>query len=405
METLRALRAAAWRTIPEGPGVYWWYFPERCLEQFRIHELCAPTRLRLRRSPSGRVCLYHGRAKSLAERIQWHAAQKLSLGSLKSAFLSTFRLTLLVLNNFDYTRGANEIDTFMDSLEVDWRVFATEAEARGRESAELAGPFHYPLNIRDNRRPELAAFRKYLQGKRKAYRDLHLESGPTFRVEYALRPALQATATKLVGAMPTHPVLALISCTKSKAHHACPARELYRPSTFFRLAFAYAQEHAASTLILSAKHGVVRPEQIIAPYERTLVGTSRAERQRWADMVHRQLHAAPEYQTAKTILWLAGEDYRGELLPSGPGSSAPPKAEEFRRTLQNLKDKAIATGKVELVISAGELHRLVGGYPSKGAHRMPMCCSVMRQQMRTGDIIVTEPPKGAGVSLRIRYRL
>src|SRR6516164_3946778 len=151
METLRALRAAAWRTIPEGPGVYWWYFPERCLEQFRIHELCAPARLRLRRSPSGRVCLYHGRAKSLAERIEWHAAQKLSLGSLKSAFLSTFRLTLLVLNNFDYTRGANEIDTFMDSLEVDWRVFATEAEARGRESAELAGPFHYPLNIRDNR--------------------------------------------------------------------------------------------------------------------------------------------------------------------------------------------------------------------------------------------------------------
>jgi hypothetical protein len=36
---------------------------------------------------------------------------------------------------------------------------------------------------------------------------------------------------------------------------------------------------------------------------------------------------------------------------------------------------------------------------------MPICCSVMRQEMRNDDSIVTEPPKGAGVSLRIRYRL
>src|SRR5262249_17378805 len=137
----------------------------------------------------------------------------------------------------------------------------------------------------------------------------------TVRIEAALTPALQATATSLVGAMPRQPVLALISCTKSKSDHGCPARELYRPSTFFRRALAYAQEHAASTLILSAKHGLVRPERMMEPYEQTLVGISRAERQRWADMVHRQLRAAPEYQAAKTVLWLAGEDYRGELLP------------------------------------------------------------------------------------------
>jgi hypothetical protein len=81
------------------------------------------------------------------------------------------------------------------------------------------------------------------------------------------------------------------------------------------LAVAYAQEHAASTLILSTKHGVVRPEQIIEPYEQTLIGISRAKRRRWAEMVHRQLRVVREYQVAKTILWLAGEDYRGELLP------------------------------------------------------------------------------------------
>jgi hypothetical protein len=36
---------------------------------------------------------------------------------------------------------------------------------------------------------------------------------------------------------------------------------------------------------------------------------------------------------------------------------------------------------------------------------MPVCWSVMRQLMRIGDEIVAEPPKGAGASLRIRYRV
>ena len=94
-------------------------------------------------------------AKSLAERVEWHAAQTLGLSALRSGFLSTFRLTLLALNGFDYLRGTAEIDAFMNELEVEWRVFATEEAALAAEAAELAGPFHYPLNIRDNRRPEL----------------------------------------------------------------------------------------------------------------------------------------------------------------------------------------------------------------------------------------------------------
>jgi len=36
------------------------------------------------------------------------------------------------------------------------------------------------------------------------------------------------------------PVLALVSCTKSKADRPCPAAELYQPSTFFSRAFALA---------------------------------------------------------------------------------------------------------------------------------------------------------------------
>jgi len=55
-------------------------------------------------------------------------------------------------------------------------------------------------------------------------------------------------------------------------------------------------------------------------------------------------------------------------------------------------------------IEAGELHRDVGGYPGPD-HRMPVCCLVMTREMRTGDRVVSSPPKGKRASLTIRYRL
>ena len=55
-------------------------------------------------------------------------------------------------------------------------------------------------------------------------------------------------------------------------------------------------------------------------------------------------------------------------------------------------------------INAGELHLRVGGYPGPN-HRMPVCCRVMKEEMHPGDIILQEPPKGAGASLTVRYML
>lgn len=90
--------------------------------------------------------------------------------------------------------------------------------------------------------------------------------------------------------------------------------------------------------------------------------------------------------------------------PAHPLVGAPPNADDFRRILSELKAQATQEGQPILSLSAGELHRLVGGYPSN-SHRMPVCCSVMRSEMKTGDQIVAEPPKGAGASLRISYKL
>ncbi len=111
------------------------------------------------------------------------------------------------------------------------------------------------------------------------------------------------------------PVLALLSCTKKKAPAPCPAEDLYAPSSFFRKAYALARRGARDTFILSAKHGLVHPGDVIAPYEQTLADSGRAERRAWALGVHRQLTARTEYREARTILWFAGEAYRQDLMP------------------------------------------------------------------------------------------
>lgn len=124
------------------------------------------------------MCLYHGMANDLAQRMAWHAAQKLTLSCLRSGFLSTFRFTLLTLNDFDYSEGEKQIDGYFDSLSVSWQTATSRREAAAIESAELRGPYHYPLNIQGNRRTELVDFVRYLKSTRCAYKRQYLKQRP-----------------------------------------------------------------------------------------------------------------------------------------------------------------------------------------------------------------------------------
>jgi hypothetical protein len=113
--------------------------------------------------------------KSLQERVIWHSAQKLTASALRSGFLSTFRLTLLALRDFPYSAGSKEIDRFMDGLAVAWHPTADVAAAQAVESAELRGPFHYPLNLSGNRQQQLTVFHLHLTSLRRTYKHRHLE--------------------------------------------------------------------------------------------------------------------------------------------------------------------------------------------------------------------------------------
>ena len=74
----------------------------------------------------------------------------------------------------------------------------------------------------------------------------------------------------------------------------------------------------------------------------------------------------------------------------------------FRAKLTDLLQLAESAGFDAVEISAGKLHRLVGGYPGTN-HRMPVACDVLRQEIQGTDQILSEPESGQGASLRIRF--
>jgi len=80
-----------------------------------------------------------------------------------------------------------------------------------------------------------------------------------------------------------------------------------------------------------------------------------------------------------------------------------PHATDFHQELASIFRLAQDKRLTAIILKAGDLHRLVGGYPGAD-NRMPICCNVMRQHMRHGDELVYEPPKGAGANLTIKYQ-
>ena len=82
----------------------------------------------------------------------------------------------------------------------------------------------------------------------------------------------------------------------------------------------------------------------------------------------------------------------------------PPRTDDFRKALVGLLAEAQGEGKECVQIRAGNLHAKVGNYPGVH-HRMPSCCSAMRSLMESGDLFISQPPRGDGASLTIEYRL
>lgn len=75
----------------------------------------------------------------------------------------------------------------------------------------------------------------------------------------------------------------------------------------------------------------------------------------------------------------------------------------FIEEIKRIFAEEFGNGKKEIVLRSGDIHTAVGGYPGP-KHRMPVCCSAMRQMMRGDDYIQEQPPSGNGANLYIVYR-
>lgn len=99
----------------------------------------------------------------------------------------------------------------------------------------------------------------------------------------------------------------LVSCVSRKRRVSCRARDLYTSR-----ARTYVEAQACRWLILSAEHGLLHPDQVIAPYERTLNQMGVSERRSWANYLRGQLDR--ELPVADEIVVLAGNRYREFLM-------------------------------------------------------------------------------------------
>jgi hypothetical protein len=110
--------------------------------------------------------------------------------------------------------------------------------------------------------------------------------------------------------------IGLVACSAGKLDRPAPARDLYT-SQLFRKASAYAAATCDRWYILSAKHGLVTPDEILEPYDLRLGSKDPAvpSIDAWAQRVRDQLRDELSSVPGVLLVALAGKQYRTALRP------------------------------------------------------------------------------------------
>ncbi|MEA3430919.1 MAG: hypothetical protein U9R08_06595 [Nanoarchaeota archaeon] len=108
--------------------------------------------------------------------------------------------------------------------------------------------------------------------------------------------------------------IVLISCVSKKLNQKSKAQELYI-SPLFKKNLKYAKSlNPDKIFILSAKYGLLKLDEEIEPYEKTLNKMRVHEIKEWADSVLNQLKKSVDIENDE-LTFLAGNNYRKFLLP------------------------------------------------------------------------------------------
>ncbi|MBD2505100.1 DUF6884 domain-containing protein [Anabaena azotica] len=108
------------------------------------------------------------------------------------------------------------------------------------------------------------------------------------------------------------PEITLVSCVGQKLNQPSQARFIYQ-SPWFTKCKNYVESQNYNWFILSAKYGLIKPQQVIEPYEESLNSAPAQERQQWSKQVFASIvEILPK---GGTIRFFAGEKYRQYLIP------------------------------------------------------------------------------------------
>lgn len=122
--------------------------------------------------------------------------------------------------------------------------------------------------------------------------------------------------------------IVLISCVSQKTPHKNMAKDLY-VSSLFKKSWQYTKEiiKPDGVYILSALYGLIRFDEVIEPYDKTLLNMSKEECQEWAEKVKTQLNGrfVKDTRTLEdyNFIILAGSKYYENLSEFLPNKEFP----------------------------------------------------------------------------------
>lgn len=143
---------------------------------------------------------------------------------------------------------------------------------------------------------------------------VHVPSGPELRIEHT-DPTTYPLADVL-----------LMACVKTKRNRPAAAKDLY-VSPLFRKERTYAEAAGRPWFILSGEHGLVQPDEWLAPYERYLPNTPPSYQRAWALYVAERLQLLMGPLADRLVEVHASADYvqaiRGPLEAMGASLVTP----------------------------------------------------------------------------------
>lgn len=131
--------------------------------------------------------------------------------------------------------------------------------------------------------------------------------------------------------------VAFVSCVKTKHPVSAPAGQIFSDSALFRLSYEYAKSLRPDAIfILSTEYGLLQPQEIINPYDRSPNLMNRQEWNEWAVRVMKRLSQVADPVNDKFI-FVAGAKYSAALRPYIKHYELPLEGLTQGRRLQFLK--------------------------------------------------------------------